>query len=166
MVNESFKLIKRVCVFLCLAVCFGCDSNSDNEEQIEQTEQRPNQPTEAIEANLNWKLAKLVEVGDEIKIPEELLKSEKVYVIQFKDDGTFDGHTAANEINGSYAFNKETGKIELKVEMLTQVADILYGDFEEMYLDYLFKKVYSYSQSDDGLYLYFGKDSYLKYQAK
>ena len=80
-------------MFLCLAVCFGCDSNSDSEEQIEQTEQRPNQPTEAIEANLNWKLAKLVEAGDEIKIPEELLKSEIACVIQFKEDGTFDGST-------------------------------------------------------------------------
>ena len=153
-------------MFLCLAVCFGCDSNLDSEEQTEQTEQRPNQPTEAIEANLNWKLVKLVDGEDEIKIPEELLKSNKVYVIQFKDDGTFEGRMTVNEINGSYSSNKETGKIELKLEMLTQVLDILYVDFEEIYLDYLFKKVYAYSQSDDGLYLYFGKDSYLLYQAK
>lgn len=150
-------------MFLCLAVCFGCSDDSNSEEQ---TEQRLNQPTDAIVVNINWKLAKLVEVGDEIKIPEELVKSAKVYVIQFKDDGTFEGYTSANEINGSYASNKETGKIELKLEMQTQIADILYSDFEEMYLDFLFKKVYSYSQSDDGLYLYFGKDSYLMYQAK
>ena len=109
---------------------------------------------------------KFEETGGEITIPKELIEAAKAYVIQFKDDGSFDGYTSANEIKGSYTSNMATGKIELKLEQQTQVADILYGDFEKIYLDNLFKRVYSYSQSDDGLYLYFNKNSYLKYQAK
>lgn len=136
------------------------------EPNVMEFEERGEQPANAIKTNLNWKLVKFEETGGEITIPKELVEAAKAYVIQFKDDGSFDGYTSANEIKGSYTSNMATGKIELKLEQQTQVADILYGDFEKIYLDNLFKRVYSYSQSDDGLYLYFNKNSYLKYQAK
>ena len=137
-------------------------TKSDNNLKLKIREQ----PANAIKTNLNWKLVKFEETGGEITIPKELVEAAKAYVIQFKDDGSFDGYTSANEIKGSYTSNMATGKIELKLEQQTQVADILYGDFEKIYLGNLFKRVYSYSQSDDGLYLYFNKNSYLKYQAK
>lgn len=140
--------------------------NSYLEYQSKEVEKIREQPANAIKTNLNWKLVKFEETGGEITIPKELIEAAKAYVIQFKDDGSFDGYTSANEIKGSYTSNMATGKIELKLEQQTQVADILYGDFEKIYLDNLFKRVYSYSQSDDGLYLYFNKNSYLKYQAK
>ena len=41
-------------------------------------------------------------------MPEELAKSAKVYVMQFKDDGLFEGCTNANDINVSYVSNMET----------------------------------------------------------
>lgn len=139
--------------------------NSYLEYQSKEVEKRVEQPTKTIITDLEWKLVKLVETGDEVIMPKELLESAKAYVIQFKDDGLFEGFMSANKINGSYTSNEVTEKIELKLEGLTQVVDILYEDIEKMYIDLLFKKVYSYSQTDDGLYLYFGKNSYLKYQA-
>lgn len=139
--------------------------NSYLEYQSKVIEKRAEQPTKTIITDLDWKLVKLVETGDEIAIPKELQESAKAYIIQFKDDGSFDGFMSANKIKGTYTSNEATGKIELKLEGLTQVVDLLYGDLEEIYIDLLFKKVYSYSLSDDGLYLYFGNNSYLKYHA-
>lgn len=134
--------------------------------QSKEIEKREEQPTDAIKKDLNWKLVKLVEAGDEVKIPEELLNSSLAYTIQFMDDGSFKGYMSANWIEGSYTVDQATGKAEFKLEMLTQMADLLYGYFEKIYLDLLFKQVYAYSQSDDYLYLYYGKDNYLMYQPK
>lgn len=94
MTNKCFLQLIKVGLLYCLILCLACDNNSDNRQE----DQREEQPTNAVEMNTSWKLVALVETGNNIKIPEELIKSPKAYTLLFKEDGSYEGYTNVNKI--------------------------------------------------------------------
>ncbi|RHO67804.1 META domain-containing protein [Parabacteroides sp. AF48-14] len=141
--------MKRVCVFLCLAVCFGCSDDSDNPE--EQTQ---------IETEQQWQLTAIVENGAEVATPGNC---KTAYLI-LEEDGTFRGLVGVNQLDGTFDIDPISGKISFKYTM-TQLGSLEPNviEFEKMYMK-LFGKIISYISSDDDLKLYYGDNSYLQYQ--
>lgn len=132
-----------------MAIGFGCD-DSDEWEQ------------EGID--ISCKLVKIVANTTEVEIPEKLLNAPRACVLYLNIDKSFQGSSPVNEIYGKYMLNSTSGKININILFMTELASSTYGDFEKMYLSYL-GKVTSYKQEGEYFKFYFGEDSYLQYKS-
>lgn len=143
------SLFKIALLLTCMAIGFGCDDSDEWE-------------TEGMD--VTCQLVKIVENGTEVEIPEKILNGPMFCILSLNPDKTFKGSTPANEMSGEYMFNSSSGKIHINILFTTEILNILYDDFEKMYMGYL-RKVTSYKQEGEHLNFHFGEDSYLQYKS-
>lgn len=157
MANLSLKLLIKISLLFCLALCMACDSDSETPQKETPQEEIP------IEAELQWQLGAIIENGEKLATPRNYMYA---YLI-FEDNEKFEGRVGANQIKGTFKTNPSTGKISMEYS-ITQVASLEPNvmEFEEMYMK-LFHKItsYVYTDLDNDLKLYYGDNSYLQYQS-
>ena len=147
--NVLQSLFKIALLLFGIAVGFGCD-NSDE--------------WESGGMEISCKLVKIVENSVEVEIPEKLLNAPRACVLYLNTDKSFQGSGPVNEIYGEYMLNSISGKININILFMTELASSIYGDFENLYLSFLGNAT-SYKQEGEYFKFYFGKDSYLQYKS-
>lgn len=141
------SLFKIISLLFCLAIGFGCNDSNDWD-------------TEGID--LHGRLTKIVESGVEVEIPEGIVTNPRYCTLSLKKDNTFQGIITLNDMEGTYQHTISSGKISIQIEVISEVLDARYHEFESKYVD-LLRRVSSYKQSEMTLDLYFGENSYLQY---
>lgn len=131
MANLSLKLLIKISLLFCLALCMACDSDSETPQKETPQEEIP------IEAELQWQLGAIIENGEKLATPGNYMYA---YLI-FEDNEKFEGRVGANQIRGTFKTNPTTGKISMEYS-ITQVASLEPNvmEFEEMYMK-LFLKI-------------------------
>lgn len=152
MANISLKLLIKISLLFCLALCIACDSDSET----------PPQKEIPIETELQWQLSAIIENGEKLVTPGNCMSA---YLI-FEENDKFCGLVGVNHLDGTFDMDSISGKISFKY-IMTQVVSMDENviEFERMYMT-LFYKIVSYTSSDDNLKLYYGDNSYLEYQSK
>lgn len=140
-------LFKIIPLLLCLAMGCGCDDAHHWD-------------IEGIE--IDGRLTKIVENGKDVEIPAEIITVPDYCVLSLMKDHTFQGTITVNDMEGTYQQNASSGKINIQIQIISEVLDARYHEFESKYVS-LLRKVSSYQQTGSTLKLYFGEDSYLQY---
>lgn len=100
MANLSLKLLIKISLLFCLALCMACDSDSETPQKETPQEEIP------IEAELQWQLGAIIENGEKLATPGNYMYA---YLI-FEDNEKFEGRVGANQIRGTFKTNPTTAK--------------------------------------------------------
>lgn len=157
MANLSLKLLIKISLLFCLALCMACDSDSETPQKETPQEEIP------IEAELQWQLGAIIENGEKLATPGNYMYA---YLI-FEEDDKLDGRVGGNQLRGTFKADPSSGKVSIScavTELASLAPNIM--EFERMYMK-RFEKItsYTYSKSENNLKLYYGDNSYLQYQS-
>lgn len=166
------SLFKIALLFIGIAAGAGCyDSDKWDNMNEWNVPKGPDTPSYKITGEETcWKLANVVENGKLVKNMKEEgnYKESKSFTLSFEGDGTFlktgryEGISSVNTLIGEYSTDSEEWAILLTEKCATEVIESEFGSYYRMLLG----KVKFWAYKDECFYLYFGNNSYLKYELK
>ena len=148
------SLFKIALLFIGIAAGAGCD-DSDKWDNMNEwnVPKGPDTSYKITGEETCWKLANVVENGKLVKNMKEEgnYKESKSFTLSFEGDGTF---LKTGRYEGISSVNTLIGA--------TEVIESEFGSYYRMLLG----KVKFWAYKDECFYLYFGNNSYLKYELK